>query len=271
MTSQRILLEAANPAEIEKLIVQDVNEMLNVVLGETSGTTYENSYNNVAKNAAVQTVLNQVALRANWNPSLRGSTRDGEKGDNARRRYVYLAATVIPPLAKLLLKMATSTKDKVAIKAFQSVVDFNFESQPNKQSGLRRKNACRQAAEAFNYALMSSLEVCSSSLYQTPVTEQSVSNADLNELYRIVAARLNKVIEIINSMVDVANIRSYVSDQMVTDAAYLTLACSVLRNEIVGSEFRDAAWNDRSAAMAQQLYNIVTKSWPGNTATNILT
>jgi hypothetical protein len=270
MTSQRILLEAANPAEIEKLIVQDVNEVLNVVLGETSGTTYENSYTNVAKNAAVQAVLNQVALRANWNPSLRGSNRDDEKGDNARRRYVYLAATVIPPLAKLLLKMAKSTNDKVAIKAFQSVVDYNFESQPSKQSGLRRKNACSQAAEAFNYALMSSLEVCTSSLYQTPVTEQSVSNADLNELYGIVAARLNKVIEIINSMVDVANIRSYVSDQMVTDAAYLTLACSVLRNEIVGSEFRDAAWNDRTAAMAQQLYNIVTKSWSGNTATKAM-
>lgn len=266
MNRTSIILESVgtNFAEIEDEVRRAYSTILALVGDSESGSKYKISYSNVSNNDAVKRILGMVANEVkSWSESLRGHTQD-----DAKRRYVYIAASVISPLAEKLLVVAKNMHSKEAMQIFGNLNEFLHEARPSiSGSSALKENAFKQAGDNFYKALIASVEVCTESRYQVPVEEDYAAQEELNELYDFIGARFRNVRKIVIEMLTAVGVEESVSAEAVDSAARLLLATSVLINEVFGGEHRDRQWHDSRVPVAKQLYNIVVNSWGKNNAT----
>lgn len=226
--------------------IMNANEQLNVLLGDKdSGTRYGISFENVSANKSVKMVLGYIADKVtDWNTNIRAYDKP-----DTRLRCVYIAASIIGPLAKVLYKLAQKTNDKVAINAFDRLVKFNYE--------IHGANPFAEAATEAYISIISAVELGTASRYQISVEEDTSASAEFHKLLDAIRIKLDGIVVVVREMLDAAGISYSEDSEQVNTAAQWILVYDILRNDIFGANRANTKYYDPNASLDKQIYNLV--------------
>ena len=239
------------------------NDTLSILLGEKGGQTkYPISYNEISGNPIAKKILGEIAGDVGWNNNL----REYNKPD-AQCRYVFLAASIIPSLARKLYEMAGQYRGSEAKKVrefFEQLNGFHTDTRLATGKGTRLDHEFATMADKFYTAMLGAMEICTPTREQTTVDEDYGASDKVHTLWSYIGVKYKGIRSLVEQMLSGAGIDSNLENPYISYAAEWILAYLVCKKQLFGAEFNDISkynWRDRESSLTEQLYEIVRNTW----------
>ena len=245
-----------DPGEIESNIL-NVYEAMKMLGGDVaSKTKYAISYSNISNNAVAKDILDSIASKVTAWDKYKSSVRYMHDASE-RRKYVFLVASIIKPLAIVLRDMALQTRDPVAKKSFTNLVKLHYSIQFN--------GSFAELSDLGYSSWLSAIEIGVPTRHQTPISKDYGAQSEMNYLMDCLALRVNAFRQIVIEMLQAANITTGVSDRIIDSAAAWIMMYNIFKNQIFGSDLtqrnddgtKKTPWFNENDSLAEKLYKYV--------------
>ena len=270
----RNLIESVDPGTVDeyaKQAYQTIDDFLGS--GKSFDTKRQIAYGMVSANPVAVSVLDDIRKRVtdltpktdnsdddNTNsPYSSGMRYTNEKKSFYVRAGIYLISTVIPELAKYLLKKVSSFSDSSVPQRTVDEATLIFKNNyENAVSGLS-KNPMAIASQKFSIAFISAAELGTKSRANTAVEDDISASSVLFNKFDNLVFRLKSAADFINAVLMVTVGTNKATEEQVNLAANLMLARYVAED--------DAIKNSGIAGMGQFLNNFAERA-KGSLASN---
>jgi hypothetical protein len=251
------LFEAWGIPRINTSIDMVYSQMQDLFGDKERGVKSKNAYLAHAKDASaiLQPIADNQAI--GWNASLRNYTNA-----DARCRYVFAIASIVPPMMRALRDIAYKTDERSAARYFNTILE-----------SIEHDNPYRKAGEIFYTALISSVDVMTPSRPGQPTTENLTASREIAKIHNKIDAKYKRVESIVKQVFAVTNAIAKGIDgiepfKVTADdcqkATYWLIAFDALKRGIFSAEKDEVTWFGRNMAKAKYLYMLAKYSWDDN-------
>lgn len=268
MDNRNILLEDIGlPVSAIDSIVLQTNDTLSILLGEKVSTKYPISYTEISGNDVAKKILGEIASNVSWNDNLREYNKA-----SAQCRYVFLAASILPPLAKKLYEMSLQYRGPDAKRVrefFEQLYQFHTDVRLATGKRGRLNHEFATMADNFYTALLGAMEICTPTRAQTTVDEDYGASTNVHTLWDYIGIKYKSIRSMVEQMLSGADIAYDPENPYISYAAEWLLAYLICKKQLFGAEFNDTSeymWRDVSASLTEQLYDIIRYAWKNTKA-----